>query len=246
MNLKDSGKNLIKQKNWEKAEVVYDKILEIDPNNDIAKEKLELIKKKLKNKEQYNQAINLLAEKKYEIAIEKLEKLPSDSKYYDKYKAKKEVYFNTIISDIDLKLLKKNYKNIDSYFNAAKMMNFKADKIIDLHKRYDREKNKKKIKNRTNRTNRTVKRTKDRALARKLVSPNVMIDTHISAGKKLKLAKQAIKADYTYDEAYYWAGTQAQNLSRNKLAINYYNLFIKYSANKKKIRLVKGKLNKLK
>jgi len=223
LNLMQSGKQLIKNKNWEKAEEVYKSILKEAPNNKDAKEKLKIIKKELENKKTYRKAINLFSTKKYQESIDTFKKIPEGTKYRNEYENKrKKDYYNELTAISDAYLKKKNYNKAREILSVANEIIPNTDFVIKGIQYIDKKTNSKvrtprKRARRVKNTNRAISLTNE---AMKLMMGG-------KPATALKKVKEAIRADSSYAPQYLTAAIASKKLNQKKSAIRYYRIYLK-------------------
>ncbi len=83
-------------------------------------------------KNDYIEAIKLFDSGSYKTAIEKLESLPKDSRYYLNYQKTKYKYFDNIYLEIKKKLKRKDSDELKKYLDIASILNHKSiEKLKD-------------------------------------------------------------------------------------------------------------------
>lgn len=235
MGLLSNGKELIKDKNWEKANEIYKQILKKSPNNKSAKSDMKLIQKELKNKKLYIDATKLFNNKKYIKSIEKFKTIPQNTTYRKKYEKKKTNYFEKIIKLTDKKIAEKNYVLARKYLTAANEINENSYIVIKRLNFIDKNtKNKKRVVKKK----KTISK-RNTGLAKALFSEgrNLGMTKPSAALKKLKAA---MKADPLYAPPYLTTGMIYKNqLGRPKSAVRYFKKFLRLNPKYKRAATVR-------
>ncbi len=226
MNLLSTGKQLIKDENWDKANDVYKQILKKSPNNKNAKADMKLIQKELKNKQLYIAATKLFNNKKYLKSIEKFKTIPKNTTYRKKYEKKKTGYFEKLIKLTDKQIAKKNYSQAREYLFAANEINENSEVVMKRLNFIDKNTNKK----------HTIKKKKpvnkrNTGLAKALFKEGLKLTTSKPA-TALKKLKAAMKADSLYAPPYLTTGIIYKNqLGKPKVAAKYFKKFLRLNPN---------------
>ncbi|MBN2695894.1 FHA domain-containing protein [bacterium] len=225
MNLLNTGEQLVKSQNWDKAKKVYESVLEKDPENSDVKKVLKHIDNELTNKKTYGSAMQLMHKKQFSDAKTSFDSIPAESSYYTLGQKKLEEMFEDIIVEVDKKISATKYDEARELLELANTIKEDTEYVIDRLTHIDKKTKKRVISN-----NSKDKNKYDREGAVKLVEE--ARKTSISDPKAtIRKASEAIKLDPTYSESYLLAGFAYKTLKDNKQAVKILNQYLKLAPN---------------
>ena len=242
LNMFSTGRELIKDKNWENAKKIYTKILEKYPDNEEAKNAMEKINKELRYKETYAQGVKLFTEKKYEKAIKKFESIPEDNYYRTLYDKRKKEYFKKIILLADTYMKQRKWQKARDYLAIANEIGYDDEQVILRLKFIDKETGVKrknyKLKKTSKKNKKNTKKQRNTGLAKALFNEAkyLLLSNPEKAIKKLK---KAIKEDPYYAESYVSLGMVYNRLKKKKEAAYYLKKYLKLNPHPKKLARIK-------
>ncbi len=236
MNLLNTGEQLVKSQNWDKAKKVYETILDKDPDNKDIEKILKHIDNELSHKKTYSTALQLVHKKDFEQAKKTFDSIPIESSYHSLSQKKLEEMFEDIIVEVDKKIVATKYDEARSLLEVANSIKEDTEYVIDRITHIDK-KTKKRV-NTTVNPKTDVKSPKyDRAEAVKILEEakkTAMSNPKTTATKAL----EAIKLDSTLSESYLIAGFAYKNMydknknqNDKKRAIYFFGQYLKLAPN---------------